>query len=152
MAYKMYAAFIASLSVALTLASNETFGGSAVVRGGAATHPNFRPLAVRSLNHRNGRNVGNVFPGTGGYYWDPSTSEPSAEIPQAAPGHTSSDINYTYKPDMPWDWAHRFPPGYFTNAAAPAAPSVAYVPGCTTQTVTVPGADGKDQTVTMVRC
>jgi hypothetical protein len=28
MAYKMYAAFIASFSVALTLVSNETFGGS----------------------------------------------------------------------------------------------------------------------------
>jgi hypothetical protein len=26
------------------------------------------------------------------------------------------------------------------------------VPGCPAQTVTVPGADGKDQTVTVVRC
>ena len=39
------------------------------------------------------------------------------------------------------------------NHNAPSGPAVSpYVPGCHGQNVTVPGADGKDQTVNIVRC
>jgi hypothetical protein len=57
---------------------------------------------------------------------------------------------YTCTYDIPWDWAHRCPP-----VAAPAEPPLApaaRAPSCVPQNVTVPGSDGKDQTITMVRC
>jgi hypothetical protein len=74
--------------------------------------------------------------------------------PIAGPIPAPTSNEYIYKQDIPWDWAHRFPPGYFGSPAQPSssAPAMAYVPGCARQTVTVPGADGKDQTVNVVRC
>jgi hypothetical protein len=89
----------------------------------------------------------------GGPYGDQFNGEVAPPI-SGPIGPTSNDINYTYKQDIPWDWAHRFPPGYFGSPAQPSssAPAMAYVPGCARQTVTVPGADGKDQTVNVVRC
>jgi hypothetical protein len=41
---------------------------------------------------------------------------------------------------------------FFESAPQPPSPPMAYAPGCARQTVTVPGADGKDQTVNVVRC
>ena len=153
MMYRVFAALTMSLGVALTLASNQALGGSAHGVVSASTHPNFRPSVARLSHHRNVRNFGNFFPGFGGFYWDPSYGQPSVDVTPPVSGPASNDINYTYKYDVPWDWAHRFPPGYFGGPPAPShSPPVAYVPGCSTQTVTVPGADGKDQTVNMVRC
>jgi hypothetical protein len=150
MAYKMYAAFVASLGVALTLASNQTFGGSGVAHGVAAAsaHPTIHPSVTRSPNHHRGRNIGTFFPAGGGYFWEPPSGEPIVELTQPMSG----DITYTYKYDVPWDWAHRYPPSFFAGPPKPPSPPVAFFPGCPKQTVTVPGADGKDQTVTMVRC
>jgi hypothetical protein len=152
--YKMCAAFIVSLGVALTLASSQSFGGARGAHGGASasTHPTFRPSAARLAHHRQGRNKGAFFPGVGGFFWDPSYGQPGADFPQPMPGPTSNDINYTYKVDVPWDWAHRFPPGFFASSAGPHSAPLAYAPGCSTQTVTVPGADGNDQTVNLTRC
>jgi hypothetical protein len=58
----------------------------------------------------------------------------------------STDVNYTYttKQDVPWDWAHRFPP-----MVAPS--NRPYVPGCSSEPVTVPGSSG-DHTVNVIRC
>ena len=151
MMYKVYAAFIVYLGVALTLACNQAFGGSGVAHVGvaASTHPTFRPSVTRLPNHHNRRNIGTFFPAAGGFFWD---GQPSAEVQLPLAGPISNDINYTYKFDVPWDWAHRYPPSFFASPPGPPSPPVAYVPGCPAQTVTVPGADGKDQTVTMVRC
>ena len=157
MMFKMYSGLIMSFSVALTLVSNplvsnQAFGGSGAAHGGAfaSTHPTFRPSAARLRNHHHHRR--NFFPAVDGVFWGPWDGQPNVELGQPPSGPTSGDINYTYKLDIPWDWAHRFPPGFFGSSAQSSSPPVAYVPGCSTQTVTVPGADGKDQTVNMVRC
>jgi hypothetical protein len=144
MMYRMTRAFIASLGViAMTLAASETFAASGPAHGGGSgpRHPAFRPLASRSLHHH-GRNAAGVFwPGDGGYYDGSSTGDPEVALTQ--PG--SGDIHHTYTYDVPWDWAHRYPP-----AVAPS--DRAYIPECPAQTVTVPGADGSQQTVNIVRC
>ena len=60
------------------------------------------------------------------------------------PPPQSGDVHYTTTYDVPWDWAHRFPP-----AVAPS--DRPYVPSCPTETVTVPGRNGQ-QTVNVTRC
>ncbi len=102
---KMYPAFIMSLSVVLTLASNQAFGGSRATNGGLNVDVD-RPI--------------------------------------------SRDTPFACTYDVPWDWVHRCPP--FVSPLDPPSPPVVLRPGCLTQSVTVPGADGKDQTVTIVRC
>jgi hypothetical protein len=57
----------------------------------------------------------------------------------------SGDVQYTYKYDVPWDWAHRFPP----NVTPSNRP---YVPSCTDESVTVPGRDGTDHSINITRC
>ena len=149
---KVYAAFIMSVGIALTLVSNQAFGqflGAA--RGGASTHSPFHPSVHRSHLHRDGRNVGAFFPGSGGFFWGPSNGPLEVAPPISAP--IAGDFNYTYKFDVPWDWAHRYPPSFFASPPEPLPPRITFAPsGCPAQSVTVPGADGKDQTVTMIRC
>ena len=48
--------------------------------------------------------------------------------------------------------AHRYPPNLFATPPEPIPPPVSYRPGCAAQAVTVPGTDGKDQTINMIRC
>jgi hypothetical protein len=139
----MYGAFIASLSaITLMLAANETFA-----RPGAAPHGGFRSahaashrLTARSLRHHRGEYGGVYWTGDGDYS-GPSNGEP---IGEAAPG-ASGDIHYTYTRDVPWDWAHRYPP-----AVAPS--DRPYVPSCPTETATVPGRDGTEHTINITRC
>ena len=110
---KMYAAFIMSLSVTLTLAANQAFGGSS---GGG-------PFGGINVGPYGGIDVDVYRPG---------------------------DIRFTCTYDIPWDWVHRCPPVF--SPPNPPAPSIVRTPSCLPQTVTVPGADGKDQTVTVLRC
>jgi hypothetical protein len=146
---KVYAVLIMSLGA--TVATSHAFGGPGTAHAGAsaATHSTVRPSVARSPNHRHGRSVGNFFPATGGLFWN---DQPDEGIAPPVSGPISGDFNYTYKYDVPWDWAHRYPPGFFGSPPAHLAPPLAYTPGCPAQTVTVPGVDGKDQTVTVVRC
>ena len=142
MAYRMYGAFIASLSVvALMLAANETFAASgAAVRGGAASaHSISRPSIAHALRHHRRNNAGFFWPGD--YDYGSSYGEPMADFTQ--PG--SGDIHYTTTEDVPWDWAHRYPPAV-TPSARP------YVPSCPAEIVTVRGHDGSEQTVNVMRC
>jgi len=142
MAYRIYGAFIASLSlVALMLAANESFARSgAAVRGGSASrHSISRPSIAHALRHHRRNDVGFVWPGDYGY--GSSYGEPMADFAQPGPG----DVQYTSTDVVPWDWAHRFPP-----AVAPS--DRPYVPSCPAETVTVPGRDGREQTVNIVRC
>jgi hypothetical protein len=60
------------------------------------------------------------------------------------------DIRFTCTYDIPWDWVHRCPP--VVSSPVPPPPPVVLAPGCRPQAVTAPGPDGKDQTITMVRC
>lgn len=155
MTYKMYGAFVASLSVvALILAANETFGRSGAALGGvsgvahgggpAATHSTSHRSAARLLRHHRRNNVGALWPAAGGFFYDPWNGEPNVNATQPMSG----DVHYTYTYDVPWDAVHRFP-----QAVTPSEIFVRpYVPGCPTQAVTVPGNDGKEQTVNIVRC
>ena len=138
MTYRMYGAFIASLSaVALMLAPNEAFA-----RGGfTSTHSISRPSIAHSFRHHRRNNAGALWPAVGDFYYGPSNGEPMVDFTQPIPG----DIRDTQAYDVPWDWAHRFPP-----IVAPSERP--YVPSCPTETVTVPGHNGTEQTVSVMRC
>jgi hypothetical protein len=147
MTNRMYRTLIASVgAAALILAANQTFAEPGTAHAGkiVQTHPTFRPTVARAFGHHRGNTAGIFWPGDYGYA--PTNSEPPAEVTPPPSG----DVHYTYTYDVPWDWAHRYPP---SMTAVPSEPAVKpYVPGCQGQAVTVPGADGKDQTVNIVRC
>jgi len=138
----MYGAFVASLSaVALMLAANETLArsGAAFHGGFAATHSiSHRPLA-QSLRHHRRNNGGTFWPGVEDNSYAPSNGEPLVDGTQPASG----DVHYTY--DVPWDWAHRYPP-----AVAPSERP--YVSSCPSEAVTVPRRNGEERTVNIIRC
>ena len=142
---KVCAALITSLSVALTLASNQAFGQWTSHGGSSASKhsPHHHRIFPQHHNRRQ-----TFFPGffgwsSGGFYDD---------VPNVnAYGLTPDYPRWTCTYDIPWDWVHRCPP----IVAAPEPPLVPVVraqQGCFPQAVTVPGADGKDQTITVVRC
>ena len=151
MKHRIYAtAYIASLSVALTLAPSASFGRSGAVVGvkSASTNSAFRPSAMRSRVHANfssrrdhgQRNAGWALWATaGGFYGinqnlQPSDFEPNLYVARSISEH----VTYTY--DVPWDAVHRYPP------------VVRYASGCRSQTVIVPRGYGKKQSVNIVRC
>lgn len=143
MAYRIYRAFIGPLSVAvLMLGANDSFAQVAHAgprAGMAPAHPIVRPPAV---GHYRRHHPGAFWPATVGSVYGPSYSEPIAsDINQSITG----DIRYTYTQDVPWDWPHRFPP-----MVAPS--DRPYVQSCPSETVTVPGRNGKDRTVNIMRC
>jgi hypothetical protein len=139
MSYRIYGALIASLGAVLVLATNDASARSAAgARGAVASRPVARPFAPHAFRHR-GRN-GAFWPGVDGTYYGPDGA-PITDS-QAA---MSNDMHYTYTYDVPWDWAHRFPP----NVAPSNRP---YVSTCTSEPVTVPGSRGGEQTVNVTRC
>ena len=84
--------------------------------------------------------MGAFWPGDEGFYYGPN-GEPLAE----GTPPTSGDVHYTYTYDVPWDWAHRYPPAV-TPSDRP------YVSTCPSEAVRVPGRDGREQTVNVMRC
>ena len=106
MMYKAYAAFLMCLGVALTIASNQAFGGARVVHGGVSASPHSTTFhrSFARLHHR-GRHRRDFFPGS--FFWGPY-DQPNLDIPPPISGPASNDVTYTYKMDIPWDWAHRF--------------------------------------------
>ncbi|WP_235999950.1 hypothetical protein [Bradyrhizobium uaiense] len=135
MAYRTVGALTASLGVAALLlaSSTETHARSGTAPRGtfSSHHPAFRHHV---------RSPGIVLPDAGGYY-DGAASVPfAAEVPAPA----SNDVRYTYTQDVPWDWAHRYPPAVVPSDRP-------YVSSCPTESVTVPGRDG-DRTVNITRC
>src|SRR5436190_21309575 len=143
MTYRIYGAFIGSLSVvALMLAPSEAFAGSgAVHRARASTHSIPRPPLAPSFRHHRRNNPGFFWPAVGGFLYAPSNGDPALDFTQPI----SRDMHYTYTYDVPWDWAHRYPPAVIPSERA-------YVPECPEQTVTVAGKGGKEQTVNIIRC
>jgi hypothetical protein len=147
MTHKRYGAFIASLSVvALMLPANEALARSgttaraATARAAfASTHPISRPLLAHSFRHHRRHNA--FWPVVGDSFYGPTGGEPVTDVAPSASG----DVHYTYTHDVPWDWAHRYPP-----AVAPS--DRPYVSSCPAETVTVPGRDGQEQTVNVIRC
>ena len=143
MTNRMYRALVASLSAAaLMLAANESFARPAAAHRGsfASTWTAFHPQGIRSLRHVRRNNPGIFWPGVAGFDYGPSDGEhPVDAVPP------SGDTHYTYTYDVPWDWAHRYPPAV-TPSDRP------YVPSCPEETVTFPGRDGKGRTVNVMRC
>jgi hypothetical protein len=142
MTYRVYPALIAFLSaIAVLLAATETFA-----RSGSASHRAFAsarsgshsPFARPPFHHRR-NNTGTVWPAVEDGFYGPSGVEPTTDVTQPSPG----DVHYTY--DIPWDWAHRYPPIVTPSERA-------YVPSCPTAVVTVPGRDGRSQTVNVTQC
>ena len=80
-----------------------------------------------------------------GYYYDPSNDAASNDAAPNLAQPASSDVRYTYTYDVPWDWAHRYPPAVVPSDRA-------YVTECPEQTVTVRGKGGSEQTVNIMRC
>jgi hypothetical protein len=145
---KVLAASFFSCCVVFALAPGETFGASPGGHGaGAASmHLNVHPSVGQSRQHRRGRDTGAFWlPGWGYYYG----SAPANSQPDVAP-IVPNEALYTCTLDIPWDWAHRCP----SPPAPPPAPIVIMpsAPGCPAQSATVPLGDGKEQTVTIVRC
>ena len=145
MAYRMYWALIASVSVAaLMLATNETSARSGVAPGFSAARPIPNASAVRPFRHHPRHNIGTYWPGAGGYYYGPSNDDlsiPLADVTQPM----SRDIRYTHTYDVPWDWAHRYPPNVIPSDRP-------YVSSCSSEPVTVPGRNGGEQTINITRC
>jgi hypothetical protein len=144
MTYRVYAALIAFLgAAALMTAANETFArAGATPRGAFAPTPSIsRPSFAQSLRQHRRNNAGVVWPAEEDIFYGPSNGEATAAVKQP----TSSDIHYTYTYDVPWDWAHRYPP-----AVAPS--DRPYVPSCPTETVTFAGHGGEDKSVNVTRC
>ena len=138
MVFRVYRALIASVgAVVLVLSAHEAVARSgAGARGGVA-----RPF----LAHRQAfRNFGVFWPGYGdfGYGQSSGYGEPAQGIP---PLPTSTDVRYTQTYDVPWDWAHRFPP----NVTPSDKP---YVSSCPVEVMTFHGTDGVDKTVNIMRC
>lgn len=144
MAYRMYGALIAPLSVAvLIFATTDSFARSAQATprsGAASAHAMHRAPGI-GHHHRRGH-PGAFWPATGGYYAPSYGEQPmAADVNQTIKG----DIRYTYTQDVPWDWPHRFPP-----MVAPS--DRPYVQSCGSETVTVPGRNGAERTVNITRC
>ena len=152
MTCKMYGAFAASVGVlALALSANAAAAGSGAAPRAAfaAPHP-AHPGFARSFRHfhRRGGSFGafTFWPGYddfGNGFGYGSGSDGAPLVGGIPPG--SNDVRYTTTYDVPWDWAHRFPP-MVTPSDHP------YVPGCHGEEVTVPGRDGAQRVVNVTRC
>jgi hypothetical protein len=143
MAYRVYLTLIASVSAAaLMLATHETVARSGVAAGGfSAARPIPNASAVPWFRHRHRHFSGNYWLGSGGYYDDAPNGERFADADVTS--STSREIRYVR--DVPWDWAHRYPP----DVAPSDRP---YVSSCTSEPVTVPGWNGEETTINITRC
>jgi hypothetical protein len=143
MTYRKLGALVAVGAIAFAFATSETMARPGGVGAAAAPHAGVgtvRPVphAFNGFRHR-GRNVG-------GYYWpgygdDAYGAYGAASAPITSPLAGPNEVHYTYTQDVPWDWAHRFPP----NVTPSDRP---YVPGCGSETVDVGGG----KTVNVIRC
>jgi hypothetical protein len=132
---KINTALIVSLgAIALVLVTSETFAASRTARGTfASAH---RPGSHFFRHHRKPQ-AAIVWPGDDGFYNGPNGE---AFTPPPSDGVRYSDTN-----DIPWDWAHRYPP----NVVPSERP---YVSSCPSETVTVPDGRGGKGEVNIMRC
>src|SRR5262245_46217356 len=108
MTLKMVAVLAAVCASALTFSESDTFARSGAGGRGIGAAPFVRPgvpLAHRPpfLHHHRRGFVGGLWP-VDGFYGGAPYSEPLAA---SVPLTNDVNYNYTYKQDVPWDWAHR---------------------------------------------
>lgn len=143
-AYRTVVASFGAVALVLSVnaASAEAGAGNrgAIASAPSIVSPTTHPFAARPLRHRHRNNVGTFWPAFADTRYE-TNGRPALEYtPQ-----TSADIHYTYTYDVPWDWAHRYPP----NVVPSDRP---YTPSCSDEAVTVPGGGGRDHTVNITRC
>jgi hypothetical protein len=131
---RTYGALIASLSaIAFMLAANETFAASR----STSTHPATTRSAAHLLRHHR--------TAQGAIVWGDDGSFSGANGDATFDGTPQAGVRYSNTNDIPWDWAHRYPPAVLPSDRP-------YVPSCGAETVTVSdGRGGKDQ-INIVRC
>jgi hypothetical protein len=134
---KINTALIASLSaLALVLATSETFAASRSARGAfASAH---RPGAHSFRHDRRPQSAVGWY-GDDGVYYGPN-GEAALDGTPPVPG-----IHYSNTNEIPWDWAHRYPPAVLPSDRP-------YVSMCGAETVTVPDGRGGNGQVNIVRC
>jgi len=143
----MVAALIASVSfVALAGASHEAVarpGGAPADGGIGGARPIARGAIARPFrHHNNARNTfGAFWPAVGGFYDGAAYGGGNPVIDVGQP----NNIHYTYTYDVPWDWAHRYPPNVIPSDRP-------YVSSCSSEPVTVPGRNGGEKTINITRC
>jgi hypothetical protein len=134
---KINTALIASLSVcALAMVANAASASSKSARGAfASAH---RPGNAHSFRHdrRSRDTLGWI--GDGGVYYGSNGGE-------LAPPVLGEDPRYSDTNDIPWDWAHRYPPAVLPSDRP-------YVSSCGSETVTVPDGRGGNGQVNIMRC
>ena len=130
---RIYGILIASVgAVVLTLSPSETFAAS---KGGA--HLSHR-MAAHRHHHRH---QGALVWGDDGYYSGPTGDTVAGGVPPL----TGEVRNSNASDDIPWDWAHRYPPLVVPSARP-------YVSTCGSETVTVPDGRGGTGQVNITRC
>jgi hypothetical protein len=145
MTYRKLAALVAIGAGAFAFATNETVarsGGGAVAGGPHAGVATVRPTPHAGNGMHGFRHHGRF---GGGFFWpgygDAYGAYAPTDVPVTGPLYGPNEVHYTYTQDVPWDWAHRFPP----NVTPSDRP---YVPGCGAETVDVGGG----KTVNVIRC
>jgi hypothetical protein len=138
MTYRKLAAMVAVGAIALVCPTSETIARpGAVAAGPRAGIAPVRP-ALHGLRHHGRFGGGTYWPGYGD---DAYGAYGAASAPITSPLAGPNEVHYTYTQDVPWDWAHRFPP----NVTPSDKP---YVPGCGAESVDVGGG----KTVNVFRC
>jgi hypothetical protein len=132
---KINKALIVSLSaLALVLVTSETFAASRTMRSAfASAH---RPGTHFARHHRRPQSAIGWL-GDDGIYYGPNGEELTPP--------TSGGARYSDTYDIPWDWAHRYPPAVVPSGRP-------YVSTCGAETVTVPDGRGGSGQVNIVRC
>lgn len=143
MTYRKLGALATVGAIALAFATNEAIaqaGGAGVVaapQAGATVRGAHAFNGLHGFRHR-GR-------GVGGYFWPGYGYDYGAYVPAAgpitAPFAGPTEVRYTTTYDVPWNWAHRFPPNVIPSDRP-------YVPGCGEESVAVGGG----KTVNVMRC
>ena len=132
---KIYGILVASVgAIALTVTTGETFAAS---RGGA--HMTSHRAAAHTQRHHHRGQDGFVW-SDGGYYYGPTADVPLDGAPLSGEVRNSNASD-----NIPWDWAHRYPP-VLTPSGKP------YVSSCGAETVTVPDGRGGTGQVNITRC
>jgi hypothetical protein len=126
-------------AVALLSTANAAFAAAKSSSHGASTHHAAHRAAARFFHHHRKTQAAVVW-GDEGFFYGPTGGAVLDVTPSVAGAGTYTNTN-----DIPWDWAHRYPP-----LVAPSQRP--YVATCGAETVTVPDGHGGSGQVNVIRC